>query len=70
MKSSFMIILYFLLKIPAYDTNELAITTSPTIKSSCELSLIIDLAHLSFSEPKAITNLCAKFNLLEHLSAS
>ena len=70
MKSSFIIFLYFLLKIPAYDTKELAITTSPTIKSNDYYSLIIDFAHLSFSDPKAITNLWAKFNLLEHLSAS
>jgi len=44
--------------------------TSPTINSNYPCKLIIYLAHLSFSEPKALTNLYARSSLLEHLSAS
>lgn len=71
MNSSFIIIvLNFLLNGPAYETKELAIITSPTINSTYDFNVVIDFAHLSFSDPKALTNLYAKLSLLEHLSAS
>lgn len=57
MNSSFIWFLNFLLNGPEYDTKELAITTSPTIKSNDYRIAMIDFAHLSFSDPKAVTNL-------------
>lgn len=67
---SIILSLKFLLKGPLYDTKAEASKTSPTIILSDSSKSIIDLAHLSFSLPKADTSLYARFNLLAHLSAS
>jgi len=50
-------VLNALLKGPAYDTKELAIRTSPTMRPLYLSNSYIDLPHLSFSEPKALINL-------------
>lgn len=62
--------LNFLLNGPAYETKADDINTSPTITLICSSRTTIDFAHLSFSLPKALTSLWAKFNLLAHLYAS
>lgn len=58
------------MKGPAYETKLAALSTSPTITVTSYFNLTIDSPHLTFSEPKALTNLWAKSSLLVHLSAS
>lgn len=55
--SSIIMVLNVLLKGPAYDTKLEANNTSPTITSYSYFNITIELAHLIFSDPKALTNL-------------
>lgn len=52
-----MCFLFFLLKGPVYEMKALAIKTSPVTSYCSSEILTMALAHLSFSDPKALTSL-------------
>ena len=69
-KSSFIIFsLKLLLKGPAYEINDEAKSTSPTITLMFPSRTTIDWAQRSFSLPKAAISRWAKFKRRAHLSA-
>jgi hypothetical protein len=49
--------LIYLLKGPVYEINAEAIKTSPTNNSNDSPISVMEFPHLSFSDPKALTNL-------------